>query len=228
MGVTLRGETKLARHYATGNLRSVQLKATRLVKRVADVGGCLVLLLLLLPLVLVIGAAVASDGGPVFFRHRRIGRGGKPFDCLKFRTMFVDAEECLPEYFAYNAAAVDEWAQNQKLSSDPRVTGVGKFLRRSSLDELPQLLNVLRGEMSLVGPRPITQKELERYGPTGQTYMSMRPGITGLWQVAGRSRVDFATRVELDAMYVRQWSLMLDLVILVKTPAVVLSRRGAC
>lgn len=200
---------------------------SRTIKRGVDIVGATVLLILGFPLMIAIAALVAMDGGPVLYRHRRVGVGGKSFDCLKFRTMILEAEDCLSEYLSYHPAAREEWARDQKLAFDPRVTGIGKFLRKASLDELPQLINVVRGEMSLVGPRPVTQSELGHYGASVPLYASVRPGITGLWQVSGRNDVGYAQRVALDESYVRRWSLALDLWILLRTPGVVFTRKGA-
>ncbi|MGO4705702.1 sugar transferase [Microvirga sp. 2MCAF38] len=197
------------------------------VKRAFDITGSLLLLFLALPLLAVIALLVAIDGGPVFFAHKRIGRGGEVFGCLKFRTMILDAENCLNEYLSFHPHAAIEWQRDQKLTFDPRVTAIGQFLRSSSLDELPQLINVLLGQMSLVGPRPVTTGELAHYGNVLDLYKSVRPGITGLWQVSGRNDVGYAMRVSLDERYVRDWSLGLDFKILFRTPLVVLSRRGA-
>jgi len=196
-------------------------------KRAFDFGAALVLLILAAPLFAVVALLVSMDGGPVFFRHRRVGRGGALFGCWKFRTMILDAEPCLEEYFSHHPQALDEWRREQKLAFDPRVTPIGKFLRRSSLDELPQLLNVLAGEMSLVGPRPVTVDELRHYGTAAPLYMSARPGITGLWQVSGRNDVGYAQRVALDEQYLQRGGALLDFLILYRTIGVVLSRRGA-
>lgn len=196
-------------------------------KRVLDILLASFLLFLTFPLLLGIALVVAMDGGPVLFKHRRIGRHGASFGCLKFRTMILDAEDCLAEYLSYHPEAQIEWDRDRKLTFDPRVTKIGRFLRLSSLDELPQLLNVLRGEMSIVGPRPVTQEELAQYGVAASLYKSVRPGITGLWQISGRNDITYATRVSLDERYIRNWSLALDLSILLRTPAVVLTRRGA-
>lgn len=202
-------------------------RASRFSKRVLDIVVASLALFLSMPLLLVIAVFVAMDGGPVLYRHRRIGTAGIPFGCLKFRTMILDAEQCLDEYLSYHPDARAEWAREQKLAFDPRVTAVGRFLRQSSLDELPQLINVLKGEMSLVGPRPVTQSEMAHYGPIAPLYKSVRPGITGVWQVSGRNDVGYETRVRLDESYVKNWSFGLDLLILLRTPAAVLSRRGA-
>nr|WP_281413529.1 sugar transferase [Microvirga antarctica] len=196
-------------------------------KRGFDMVAAFVLLLMSVPLFLAVAALVAIDGGPVFYLHKRIGRNGVTFGCLKFRTMILGAEDCLDEYLFHHPAAQMEWAKEQKLAFDPRVTAIGRFLRLSSIDELPQLLNVLKGDMSLVGPRPVTQGELVHYGLATPLYKSVRPGITGLWQVSGRNDLEYNKRVRLDETYVRNWSLMADFSILLRTPAVVISRKGA-
>jgi len=189
---------------------------------------CALLLLLLLgPLM----AAVAwliwrRDGVPVFFAHYRVGCNGKLFRCLKFRTMYRNSEQMLADLLRGDPNARAEWERDQKLAHDPRITPVGNFLRRTSLDELPQLINVLRGEMSLVGPRPITVAELKRYGGVRWHYLCVRPGMTGLWQVSGRNSTTYEERVALDHRYVEHRSLWLDLRILFKTVGVVMAREG--
>ena len=177
---------------------------------------------------LVASAVAVQDGGPVIFAHRRIGRNGKPFLCYKFRSMRVDAEARLAEVLAADPEAREEWARDHKLRRDPRVTPLGDFLRRSSLDELPQFFNVLRGDMSLVGPRPIVEAERIKYGRRFQHYCAVRPGITGLWQISGRNDVSYRTRVALDTCYAQRKSLGLDLYILVMTLPSVLRARGSC
>lgn len=196
-------------------------------KRSLDLLGACALLFAIWPLLLVIAAIVSMDGGPAMFRHRRIGQGGKTFGCLKFRTMMLGSEECLQEYLHYHPEAREEWSRDRKLASDPRVTPIGRFLRATSLDELPQLFNVLAGEMSLVGPRPITGDELALYGPAAPLYVSLRPGITGLWQISGRNDVSYAERVALDSRYARERGIFLDIEILLRTPGAVLLRTGA-
>jgi exopolysaccharide production protein ExoY len=196
-------------------------------KRVFDMAVSFILIILALPLFLVVGAIVAMDGGPVFFRHKRVGRGGELFGCWKFRTMIVDAEACLGEYLALHPEAAEEWRHDQKLSFDPRVTPVGRFLRGTSLDELPQLFNVLLGDMSLVGPRPVTKGEMAHYGDVAALYTIVRPGITGLWQVSGRNDIGYRERVALDKRYILNHHLLFDFIILYRTIGVVLSRRGA-
>ncbi len=204
-----------------------RLNASKIIKRVIDIIGSLALLVLFSPLFLVVALMVSLDGGPVFYRHKRIGRDGKPFGCLKFRTMILGAEACLNEYLSYHPEQRREWEQDQKLVFDPRVTAIGNVLRRLSLDELPQLVNVLVGEMSLVGPRPVTEGELKHYGAAASAYLAVRPGLTGPWQVCGRNDVSYATRVAMDEAYVRNFSLWNDIVILLRTPGVVLSKKGA-
>ncbi len=199
----------------------------RLLKRIFDLTVALALLVVgALPLVY-IAWRIKRDGGPAIFAHKRVGQSGKPFPCFKFRTMRVDAERQLRELLATNPAAREEWDREFKLRNDPRVTPIGQFLRRTSLDELPQLFNVVRGEMSLVGPRPIIEAELARYGDDVDYFLMVRPGMSGLWQVSGRNDVDYDTRVYLDTWYVKNWSLWYDIAILFKTVRVVLRRDGA-
>lgn len=185
-------------------------------------------LIFILPLMLLVALAIfLQDGGPVVFAHRRVGRNGRHFHCLKFRSMAADAEARLADLLARDPVAREEWAQDHKLKNDPRITRLGAFLRKSSLDELPQLVNVLRGEMSLVGPRPIVDDEVSKYGRRFQHYCAVKPGITGLWQVSGRNDVSYRTRVALDCTYARSKSLALDLWIMVATVPAVLCRRGS-
>lgn len=200
---------------------------SRMVKRCFDVSLATLLIIALAPLLLIFAALISLDGGPVVFSHSRIGRFGKIFDCLKFRSMSVDADSRLSEHLESNEAARQEWQEAHKLKNDPRVTGIGSFLRTSSLDELAQLYNILRGDMSFVGPRPIVEAEIVKYGSTFSHYCEVRPGITGLWQVSGRNNTSYEERVELDKWYVENRSLWLDLFILFKTVPVVLLRRGA-
>ena len=202
-------------------------RARVLVKRGMDLMLALMLLIFLAPLLILIALAVAWDGGPVLFRHRRIGRKGKTFDCIKFRTMVPNAAQVLDVLLESNPAARSEWERDFKLRDDPRITRVGKLLRRSSFDELPQLINVARGEMALVGPRPIVRDEIGRYGAAIQFYYHCRPGITGLWQVSGRNDASYADRVRLDVEYARRASVRRDLSILAKTAVTVLRGQGA-
>lgn len=203
------------------------LPLNRAIKSLTDVAIASILLALLSPLLLAIALLIARDGGPVLFCHVRIGRAGRRFGCLKFRTMVTDAEQILQAHLDADSAVQEEWAATQKLRDDPRVTAIGRFLRHNSLDELPQLINVLRGEMSLVGPRPIVSAEIARYGSDICYYYETRPGMTGLWQVTGRSDASYERRVHLDAWYVRNWTQAHDIAILLKTVPAVLLRRGA-
>ena len=186
------------------------------------------ILVLLAPVMGVVAFLIwRRDGAPVLFAHYRVGHDGKLFRCMKFRTMYRDAERMLSELLEKDPAARAEWQREQKLSRDPRITPIGHFLRRTSLDELPQLFNVLRGDMSLVGPRPITVGELTRYGRVRWHYLSVRPGMTGLWQVSGRNNTSYDERVALDRRYVEERSVWMNLQILVKTVKVVVARDGA-
>ena len=220
-------------------------------KRILDVLGAIVLGIVFSPLIVTIMFLMRKSGGTVIYRHRRVGRGGQMFSCLKFRTMVPNADQVLRDLLESDSDLRAEWIRDHKLRHDPRVTRLGRFLRRTSLDELPQLLNVLRGEMSLVGPRPVVREELLRYGRNVGTYLAAKPGITGLWQVTGRNDTDYRRRVVLDTYYVRNQNLtgrndtdyrrrvvldtyyvrnqnlLLDLYILAKTTAVVLGGNGA-
>jgi Undecaprenyl-phosphate galactose phosphotransferase WbaP len=200
---------------------------SRILKLAFDQIVAALLLVLLSPLFLAIASLVRADGGPAFFGHKRLGMNGETFRCLKFRTMVIDADKVLRELLARNREAQAEWAATQKLREDPRITPIGHFLRKTSLDELPQLLNVLRGEMSLVGPRPIVEAELTHYGRNIAYYYETRPGMTGLWQVSGRSDASYGRRVQLDLWYVRNWTLWHDVAILLKTIPAVLKKDGA-
>jgi exopolysaccharide production protein ExoY len=196
-------------------------------KRLLDVIGAIVLGVVFSPLIVVIVFLMRKGSGSVIYRHRRVGRSGRMFACLKFRTMVPNADQVLRDLLESNPELQAEWVRDHKLRNDPRVTRLGRFLRRTSLDELPQLLNVLRGEMSLVGPRPVVREELLRYGRNVGTYLAAKPGITGLWQVTGRNNTDYRRRVVLDTYYVRNQNLLLDLYILAKTTGVVLGGKGA-
>jgi undecaprenyl-phosphate galactose phosphotransferase len=180
-----------------------------------------------LPVMALIYFLVRLDGGPGLFAHRRVGRGGREFRCLKFRSMVVDAEPALSSYLDAHPSARVEWEKTRKLKNDPRITRLGKLLRKTSADELPQLFNVIMGDMSIVGPRPVTLSELEKYGRNSAAYLSVRPGITGLWQVSGRNDASYESRVALDSEYCGTVSLGLDVALLIKTFFVVLKREGA-
>jgi Undecaprenyl-phosphate galactose phosphotransferase WbaP len=199
------------------------------IKRLCDLAlaGCLGIALAPVCLVIALGIRLETPG-PIFFAHRRIGLGGRHFNVLKFRTMRTDARAALEVCLNNDPALRLEWERTQKLSNDPRITKFGKFLRRTSLDELPQLWNVLRGEMSLVGPRPIVDEEISRYGVNYASYVRVRPGVTGLWQVSGRSATTYAHRIALDCYYICNWSIWMDIWILARTPVVVLRGSGAC
>jgi exopolysaccharide production protein ExoY len=185
-------------------------------------------LLLLIPLLLIIGIVLYSTSQrPIFYGHWRVGRNGRAFRCWKFRTMVPDAETRLQAILATNPKAAREWNEYGKLRDDPRVTSFGHFLRVSSLDELPQLFNVLRGEMTLIGPRPITADELTRYGASAQIYLDAKPGLTGPWQISGRSSLTFEERVNLDCAYLQSRTLMGDIIILCRTPAALLRHYDA-
>ena len=208
--------------------QSLILEADLRIKRTLDILSAACLLVLLSPLLLVIAIAVKlTSPGNIFFRHQRIGKNGVPFHVWKFRTMVRDADVRLAERLANSEHAREEWQRDHKLRNDPRVTPIGGFLRKFSLDEFPQLWNVLRGEMSLVGPRPICYEEISRYGDAFAAYSKVRPGITGLWQVYGRNEMSYANRVGIDAYYVQHWSPWMDLYILVRTVNAVSSSRGA-
>lgn len=203
----------------TGDRQSRQ----RTMKRIIDVAGSLLLIIVLSPVFLIISLVLSLfDGAPILFRRRCVGPGGE-FDAFKFRTMRRDADHILRS----NEALRQAFEQNFKLKSDPRVTRVGRLLRKLSLDELPQLFNVLRGEMSLVGPRMITAPELEKYGEHQELLLTVRPGITGYWQVYGRQEVSYEERVGMDIEYIRNWSLSMDLKLLWLTPWRVIRGRGA-
>ncbi|CAN5136266.1 hypothetical protein BH09PSE2_BH09PSE2_12530 [soil metagenome] len=196
--------------------------------RAVDIFLASLVLLFTAPLLLTIVALMWVQGdGPIVFGHRRIGRGGRHFQCLKFRSMFPDADLRLRELLADDAGARAEWAADHKLRSDPRITPLGGFLRKTSLDELPQLFNVLKGDMSLVGPRPIVDAERVRYGRRMAAYQSVRPGITGLWQVSGRNNTSYRRRVALDVTYARRKSVALDCRIMIATIPAVLFSRGS-
>jgi undecaprenyl-phosphate galactose phosphotransferase len=200
----------------------------RIAKVAFDVSVAALLLVITSPLFLVLAIINRLDGTPTLFAHQRVGAHGESFYCLKFRTMVVDADRVLAEALARDPGLAAEWAATRKLVNDPRVTRVGRFLRKTSLDELPQLMNVLRLEMSLVGPRPIVESEISYYGEDIAQYFAIRPGLTGLWQVSGRSSISYARRVQLDVWYVNNWTIWHDIVVLLKTIPAVLGRQGAC
>ena len=209
------------------NNRELEQSFSCFLKRALDITVSGGMLLALSPLMGLIAFLVRGDGGPALFGHKRIGRDGRLFSCLKFRSMVMNGDAALEQYLAENPEAHEEWKATRKLQHDPRVTPLGRFLRKSSLDELPQLLNVLRGDMSLVGPRPIVDAEVENYDGDIAHYYRVRPGITGLWQVSGRNDVSYRQRVHMDSWYVMNWSFWHDIVILCKTVPALLKRQGA-
>jgi exopolysaccharide production protein ExoY len=196
------------------------------IKRPLDFVLAILMLPVLVPVVMALWLIVRRDGGSGFFGHERVGRDGKTFRCWKMRSMEVDAEAKLASFLATNPEAAAEWARDHKLDADPRVTKIGRFLRRSSLDELPQIWNVLRGEMSFVGPRPVVADELARYGASKWVYLQGRPGITGLWQVSGRNDVSYDERVALDQRYGREMGFGLDIKIMAMTAGAVVYGTG--
>lgn len=219
-----------ARAVDVGNLMGIEVlqrlrdRKRLLLKTTTDLILSVALLLLLLPLLGLIAALIwVEDPGPVLFRHTRLGRRGAPFQALKFRTMRTDSEAVLQKFLERDEGLRRQWEERQKLDPDPRVTRVGNILRRTSLDELPQLVNVLRGEMSLIGPRPIVEEEVRKYGEAYALVAKVRPGLTGLWQVSGRNSLPYEERVALDVYYIQNWSIWLDLFVLLKTPAAVLN-----
>jgi exopolysaccharide production protein ExoY len=204
------------------------LSTHRVLTRISDIILSAAALIILLPILALICFAIwLPDRGVPIFAHRRIGRAGKHFPCLKFRTMVTDAQQRLADVLESDPEAAEEWRQHQKLRNDPRITPIGNILRKTSLDEIPQLFNVLIGQMSLVGPRPIVDAEVSHYGHYFKHYCSVRPGITGLWQVSGRSETSYRRRVALDTIYCRSKSYAFDIAILAKTVPAVLMQRGA-
>lgn len=198
------------------------------VKRILDIVCALALGVLAIPFIVLVGGVILlTSGRPVFYGHMRVGRGRRPIRIWKFRTMVVNADEILAGYLRRNPERAREWQSTHKLKVDPRVTWIGRLLRRTSLDELPQLWHVLRGEMSMVGPRPIVEAEVPKYGPTFQLYTHVKPGLTGLWQVSGRSDTSYRRRAELDSEYIRDWTPATDLRVLARTVRAVIVGKGA-
>jgi Undecaprenyl-phosphate galactose phosphotransferase WbaP len=197
-------------------------------KRILDVVTAAFLMVLALPFALVIALAIVLETrGPVFFSHTRIGKGNRRFKLWKFRSMVADADTVLAKHLEQHPDDFSEWRDTRKLKDDPRVTRVGRVLRRSSVDELPQLVNVLRGDMSMVGPRPIVEEEIPKYGSAFSLYSQVLPGLTGLWQVSGRTDLSYRRRTDLDSKYIQNWTFWMDLVVLWKTIRVVLFGHGA-
>lgn len=205
-----------------------RMKAKRVQKWLMDRILAVVAFILLSPLFLVLPIFIKlTSRGPVFYRQERLGRNGKSFKVWKFRSMYVDAGERLEKLLSEDSSAADEWSRSFKLANDPRITAFGRFLRKTSLDELPQLFNVLSGDMALIGPRPIVADEIRYYGDSYKVFSSVRPGVTGLWQVSGRSDTDYARRVALDVFYILNWSPWMDIWILIRTTFAVVLMRGA-
>lgn len=203
-------------------------RRNQILKRGFDLISCIIGGILISPILFIIAVLIyCSDPGPIFFAHERIGTSGKKFFCYKFRSMITNSKATLEQYLEDNPTARAEWKANFKLKEDPRVTRIGSFLRKTSLDELPQIINVIKGEMSLVGPRPIVDQEIIKYGDYIHDYYLVKPGITGYWQVSGRSDVDYDRRIKMDSWYVRNWSLWQDIVIMFKTVGVVVGKKGA-
>lgn len=196
-------------------------------KRVFDIFLAILIAPIILPVIACLWAIVRSEGGSGFYGHTRIGRNGVPFKCYKIRSMCVNSQQALADHLAANPEAAAEWARDFKLENDPRITKIGKFIRRTSLDELPQLFNVFKGEMSFVGPRPVTQVELDQqYGDHAKTYYKLMPGITGPWQVSGRNDVSYEERVQMDVDYYASASLATDISIIARTGGAVLKMTG--
>jgi len=201
----------------------------RAVKRLFDLTSIVVILILFWWLILGVMIAVRlTTGNPVIFGHKRVGRDGREFKCYKFRSMVPNADEVLAQLLANDASAREEWNRYYKLKSDPRITRVGRFIRKTSFDEFPQLWNVLMNDMSIVGPRPVVRKELDMYyGCARSHYESVKPGLTGLWQVSGRNDMEYDERVELDKRYVSSWNVFSDFMIVMRTVGVIFGKRGA-
>jgi exopolysaccharide production protein ExoY len=208
--------------------RRTYYRLSLVVKRLIDIVGALCFLVLFLPMYVAVAAAVRlSSKGPIIYSQERIGLHGRSFRFYKFRSMVMNGDEVLTSFLATDAEARDQWKTFQKLDHDPRITSVGHFIRRTSLDEFPQLWNVLKGDMSLVGPRPCMPSQKNLYGRQWAAYCAVRPGVTGLWQVSGRNRLTYEQRVQLDGEYVRNWSLSFDIKILARTISVVLTGHGS-
>ncbi|WP_180059655.1 exopolysaccharide biosynthesis polyprenyl glycosylphosphotransferase [Acinetobacter sp. YH12128] len=200
---------------------------SRFLKRAFDIIFALFFLIILSPFILILALLIKKDGGPAFYGHERIGQNGIRFKCLKFRSMAVNSQELLQQILNNNPEARQEWETTFKLKNDPRITTIGHFIRKTSLDEIPQLINILKGEMSTVGPRPVTEKELPMYNEDVKYYLMIKPGLTGLWQVSGRNDIDYESRVKLDTNYIQNWSFFKDIIIILKTVKVVLKKDGA-
>lgn len=203
-------------------------QSSLLVKRIIDIAILLVMSPLVVPVVIVVSIIVKiSSPGPIFYGHRRVGKDGKEFKCWKFRSMVINADKMLDKILAEHPEMREEWERDRKFTNDPRVTKIGKVLRKTSIDELPQLWNVFVGEMSFIGPRPVTEPELKKYGDKTSLILSVLPGLSGMWQISGRSATGYEERINLDSYYIQNWSVWLDLWIILKTVWVVLKGKGA-
>ena len=200
-----------------------------ILKRIIDIVGAIVGIMILIPLTIVIFMVnlISGDNGPLFYSHNRIGKNGKHFKMYKFRTMVVDSEKRLKELLENNEEARKEWEENRKLKNDPRITKIGNILRKTSLDEFPQFVNVLKGEMSLVGPRAVVDDEIEKFGELKEKVLSVKPGVTGYWAANGRSDTSYDERVVMEATYVDKFSIFMDIKILFKTVISVIKKEGA-
>ena len=207
---------------------NLTFKFNLFIKRLLDIILILFISPILIPVFIIIGILVKiTSKGPVFYGHKRAGKNGKEFKCWKFRTMCIDSQEQLEKILATDPVRKAEWEKDRKFTDDPRVTKFGKILRKTSLDELPQLINILTGEMSFVGPRPVTVSELSKYKESKDFVLSVTPGLTGMWQVSGRSDTGYEERITFDTYYIQNWSIWLDIWILIKTVWVVLKGKGA-
>ncbi len=212
---------------AQADLYKIHHPLWSMLKRTVDIAGALVGFVVFLPAFILLMILIPLDGGPALYAQTRIGKNGKAFKCWKFRSMVPSADNVLQKILATNESLQEEWRETRKLAQDPRITKLGDFIRKTSLDEIPQFYNILRGEMSLIGPRPVTRAEMHHYGVHAKTYQNVKPGLTGLWQVKGRNKLSYQKRVNLDVYYIRNWSLWLDIAIVLKTIYVVCTRRGA-
>ncbi len=210
------------------SINNLTFRGNLLIKRMIDILLVIVASPFLIPVFIVLSVLVkATSEGPVFYGHRRVGKNGKEIKCWKFRSMYIDADRQLEKILAENPQMRAEWERDRKFVNDPRVTGFGKFLRKTSLDELPQIINILCGEMSFVGPRPVTEGELSKYGKYKDFVLSVKPGLSGMWQISGRSDTGYEERISYDTYYIQNWSIWLDLWIIIKTVWVVLKGKGA-
>jgi lipopolysaccharide/colanic/teichoic acid biosynthesis glycosyltransferase len=204
--------------------QSLEAIARRALDLILAVAG----LIFLAPLLLTVAVLIKlQDRGPILFQQERLGRAGRVFQCWKFRTMVVDAQARLDDLLERDPEALQEWQRDHKLKDDPRITGLGRFLRKSSIDEIPQLLNIIAGEMSIVGPRPIVRAEIPRYAGRFASYCRVKPGLTGLWQISGRSNTSYRRRVAMDVLYIKRRTLMMDIRIIAFTIPAVLQSRGS-